>query len=75
MDARWTIYLLNKGEQPLCYFVNMTNSWALKRVVDAARKVLDGSDADAMIFVRSDKHPSEYNVAKPFISIEFAKEE
>lgn len=60
-QARWSIWLLNKGEEPLLYFKGMKEPWTERRLIDSARKVFDGSDADAMILVREDKHPSEYN--------------
>lgn len=61
MEARWSIWLLNEGEEPLQYFKAMKEPWTKRRLIDSALKVFDGSDADAMILVRADKHPSYYN--------------
>jgi len=61
MEARWSIWLLNEGEPPVLYFNAMLQIWTEKRLIQCAQKVFDGSDADAMMLVRSDKHPSDYN--------------
>jgi hypothetical protein len=57
MRARWNLWLLNKGEEPLLYFANLTDEDAHKYVVWCASKVMDGSDADAFIMTRHDKTP------------------
>lgn len=55
--ARWNLWLLNKGEQPLLYFQDLTDDECYIYLAQCASKVMDGSDADAFIMTRSDKTP------------------
>jgi hypothetical protein len=57
--ATWNVWLINKGEEPFLYADNLPNGEpAAMWCVVAARKVFDGSDADAFIMTRSDYYPT-----------------
>jgi hypothetical protein len=58
--ATWNIWLLNKGEQPACSMAGLNQTDALRWLKYGAEKVFDGSDADAVMMCRSDKHPNTY---------------
>lgn len=59
MNAKWNIWLLNKGEKPLCWMADLYEKEAKLWCIRAADKVFDGSDADAFMLLRSDMHPDE----------------
>jgi hypothetical protein len=55
----WNIWLLNKGRKPSLYFADMKKDECFLCLRLAARKVFDGSDADAFIMLRSDLKPED----------------
>lgn len=55
----WSIWLLNKGEEPVCWVTQLSEKEAKDWCSHAAEKVLDGSDADAFMLLRADYHPDE----------------
>ena len=55
--ATWTVYLLNRHEEPSRYFAGLREGTELNNAVSfAVSKVLDGSDADAMLVTRTDNY-------------------
>lgn len=53
-QARYNVWLVKKGEQPLLYFGDLSEDQTQYYMVQALSKVFDGSDADGFIVTRSD---------------------
>lgn len=53
-EARWNVFLINRGEEPMCYMANLTEDEAQYYMVRALSKAFDGSDADGFCVMRSD---------------------
>lgn len=52
--ATWNLYLINRGEKPLCYFQGLSDREAQEWMMATANKAFDGSDADGFCMMRSD---------------------